>query len=82
MIDINILRTEEGKERVIKNLKNKFQDNKIPLVDEIISCDIELRNAKTEADTLRNKRNTTTKEIGLLKKDKKIEEANKKKEEV
>ena len=82
MIDINILRTEEGKERVIKNLKNKFQDNKIPLVDEIISCDIELRNTKTEADTLRNKRNTTSKEIGLLMKDKKIEEANKKKEEV
>ena len=82
MIDINILRTEEGKERVIKNLKNKFQDNKIPLVDEIISCDIELRNAKTEADTLRNKRNTTSKEIGLLMKDKKVKEANKKKEEV
>ena len=82
MIDINILRTEEGKERVIKNLKNKFQDNKIPLVDEIISCDIELRNTKTEADTLRNKRNTTSKEIGLLMKDKKVEEANKKKEEV
>ena len=58
MIDINILRTEEGKERVIKNLKNKFQDSKIPLVDEIIKNDIELRNAKTEADNLRNKRNT------------------------
>ena len=82
MIDINILRTEEGKGRVIKNLKNKFQENKIPLVDEIISSDIELRNVKTEADNLRNKRNTTSKEIGLLMKDKKIEDANKKKEEV
>ena len=82
MIDINILRTEEGKERVIKNLKNKFQEEKITLVDEIISDDINLRNVKTKADELRNKRNTTSKEIGLLMKDKKIDEANKKKEEV
>jgi len=82
MIDINILRTEEGKERVIKNLKNKFQEDKIPLVDEIINSDINLRDIKTKADELRNKRNTTSKEIGLLMKDKKIEEANNKKEEV
>jgi len=82
MIDINILRTVEGKEKVIKNLKNKFQEQKISLIDEIINNDKELRNIKTKADELRNKRNTISKEIGLLMKDKKIEEANQKKEEV
>ncbi len=82
MIDINILRTNDGKEKVIQNLKNKFQEEKIPLVDEIINNDINLRNIKTKADELRNKRNTTSKEIGMLMKDKKIEDANKKKEEV
>ncbi len=82
MIDINILRTNDGKEKVIQNLKNKFQEEKIPLVDEIIDNDIKLRNIKTKADELRNKRNTTSKEIGMLMKDKKIEDANKKKEEV
>ena len=82
MIDINILRTNDGKEKVIQNLKNKFQEEKISLVDEIINNDINLRNIKTKADELRNKRNTTSKEIGMLMKDKKIEDANKKKEEV
>ena len=82
MIDINILRTNDGKEKVIQNLKNKFQEEKISLVDEIINNDINLRNIKTTADELRNKRNTTSKEIGMLMKDKKIEDANKKKEEV
>ncbi len=82
MIDINILRTNDGKEKVIQNLKNKFQEEKIPLVDEIINNDINLRNIKTKADELRNKRNTTSKKIGILMKDKKIEDANKKKEEV
>ena len=82
MIDINILRNEEGKQRVIKNLKNKFQEEKISLVDEIINNDKELRNIKTTADELRNKRNKSSKEIGILMKDKKIDEANQKKEEV
>ena len=82
MIDINILRSNDGKEKVIQNLKNKFQEEKISLVDEIINNDINLRNIKTKADELRNKRNTTSKEIGMLMKDKKIEDANKKKEEV
>ena len=82
MIDINILRTNDGKEKVIQNLKNKFQEEKISLVDEIINNDINLRNIKTKADELRNKRNTTSKEIGMLMKDKKKEDANKKKEEV
>ena len=54
MIDINILRTNDGKEKVIQNLKNKFQEEKISLVDEIINNDINLRNIKTKADELRN----------------------------
>jgi len=82
MIDINILRNAEGKEKVIENLKNKFQEHKIELVDQIISDDLKLRNIKTTADELRNKRNTISKEIGLLMKEKEIEKANDKKEEV
>ena len=80
MIDIKLIR--ENKELVKENIKKKFQDQKLPLVDEIESLDIEFRKIKTEGDELRNLKNEKSKEIGILMRDKKIEEANKIKEEI
>lgn len=80
MIDINLIRN--NKELVCKNIKKKFQDEKLILVDEVEKLDIELRNIKTKADNLRSNRNSISKEIGFLMKDKKIIDANLKKEEV
>ena len=80
MIDINIIRT--NKELVKENIKKKFQEEKLPLVDDIYEMDIKYRKIKTEADEDRSKVNTLSKEIGSLMREKKIEEANKIKEEV
>ena len=80
MIDIKIIR--EDKERVINNLKKKFQDEKIPMLDEILALDEKRRNNQTKGDELRKKRKDISDEIGALFKDKKADEANKKKEEV
>ena len=80
MIDINLIR--ENKELVKENIKKKFQDKKLPLVDEVYDMDIEYRKIRTEADETRNKINTLSKEIGNLMRDKKVSEANKIKEEV
>ena len=80
MIDINIIRT--NKELVKENIKKKFQNEKLPLVDSIYDMDIKYRKIKTEADEDRSKVNTLSKEIGSLMRDKKVEEANKVKEEV
>lgn len=80
MIDIKLIR--ENKALVKENIKKKFQDHKLPMVDEVYDMDIEYRKAKTEADEARSKINTLSKEIGNLMRDKKIEEANKVKEEV
>ena len=80
MIDINIIRT--NKELVKENIKKKFQNEKLPLVDSIYDMDIKYRKIKTEADEDRSKVNTLSKEIGSLMRDKKVEEANKIKEEV
>ena len=80
MIDINIIRN--NKELVKENIKKKYQDQKLPLVDEVYDLDIKYRKAKTEADELRSKINTLSKEIGSLMRDKKVEEANSIKEEV
>ncbi len=80
MIDIKIIR--EDKEKVIENLKKKFQEEKIPMLDEILSLDEKRRNNQTKGDELRKKRKDISDEIGALFKDKKIDEANKKKEEV
>ena len=80
MIDINIIR--KNPELVRENIRKKFQDKKLPLVDEVISLDKELRNIKVKADNLRNERNTLSKEIGNFMRDKKIEDANKNKEKV
>lgn len=80
MIDIKLIR--ENKELVKENIKKKFQDYKLPMVDEVYDMDIEYRKIKTEADETRGKVNGLSKEIGNLMRDKKIEEANKVKEEV
>ena len=64
MIDIKFLR--ENPDAVKENIKKKFQDNKLPLVDEVIELDSQLRNAKQEADNLRASRNKLSKQIGTL----------------
>ncbi len=64
MIDIKFLR--ENPDAVKENIKKKFQDEKIPLVDEVIELDKIYRTKKTEADGLRASRNKISKEIGAL----------------
>lgn len=80
MIDINLIR--ENKEKVIENIKRKFQDEKIPLVEEIYNLDKEYREVKLKMDTSRAEKNKLSGEIGALMRDKKIDEANKIKETV
>ena len=80
MIDIKFLR--ENPEVVKENIKKKFQDNKLDLVDEVILLDTESRKAKQEADDLRANRNKISKEIGALMAKGKKEEAQEKKSEV
>lgn len=64
MLDIKFLR--ENPEIVKENIKKKFQDKKLVLVDEVIELDKEMRKAKTEADGLRANRNKLSKQIGAL----------------
>ncbi len=64
MLDIRFVR--ENPELVKENIRKKFQDAKLPLVDEAIALDAELRAVKTEADGLRAQRNTLSKQIGVL----------------
>ena len=73
MIDLKFLR--ENPEIVKENIRKKFQDHKLELVDEVIALDIENRNAKQEADNLRHERNTMSKQIGALMSQGKKEEA-------
>ena len=80
MIDIKFLR--ENPEAVKENIKKKFQDHKLPLVDEVIELDVESRKSKQEADDLRSSRNKISKEIGALMAQGKKEEAEAKKAEV
>ena len=80
MIDIKFLR--ENPEIVKENIKKKFQDSKLPLVDEVIRLDAESRKAKQEADDLRAARKRISKEIGTLMAQGKKEEAEAKKAEV
>ena len=75
MIDINLIRT--NKELVKENIKKKFQDAKLPLVDEVEELDKKNRALKQESDKLRADRNNLSSQIGALMKDKKIDEANK-----
>ena len=80
MIDIKFLR--ENPEAVKENIRKKFQDEKLPLVDEVIALDKESRQTQQEADELRANRNKISKEIGGLMKAGKKEEAEAKKAEV
>ncbi|NLY62882.1 MAG: serine--tRNA ligase [Erysipelothrix sp.] len=64
MLDIKVIRANP--EMVKENMRKKFQDERVPLVDEVIALDKELREIQTEGDQLRSKRNTTSKEIGKL----------------
>ena len=80
MIDIKFLR--ENPEAVKENIKKKFQDSKLPLVDEVIALDEESRKTKQEADDLRASRNKLSKEIGALMAQGKKEEAEARKAEV
>ncbi|MBQ2668386.1 MAG: serine--tRNA ligase [Clostridia bacterium] len=73
MIDIKFLR--ENPDVVRENIKKKFQDNKLPLVDEVIALDIEKRATQQKADGLRASRNKLSKEIGGLMKAGKKDEA-------
>lgn len=80
MIDIKLIR--ENKDLVKENIKKKFQDSKLPLVDEVYDYDLEVRKIQTKADELKASKNKLSSEIGLLMRDKKIEEANKIKEDI
>lgn len=64
MLDIKLLR--ENAELVKENIRKKFQDSKLPLVDEVVELDKMFREAKTKADELRGTRNSKSKEIGAL----------------
>ena len=80
MIDINLIR--ENPELVKENIKKKFQDEKLVLVDEVQSMDTEYRAAKTRGDNLRGERNMISKQIGLYMRDKNIEAAEQAKQSV
>ena len=80
MLDIKFLR--ENPEIVKQNIKNKFQDSKLPLVDEVIKLDSEYRAFKGEADSLRGGRNKLSKEIGMLMAQGKRDEAEEVKKQV
>ena len=74
MLDIRFVR--ENPELVKENIKKKFQDAKLPLVDEVIEIDKQIRALKAEGEALRAARNDLSKQIGILMKNKEIEKAN------
>ena len=80
MIDIRFLR--ENAETVRENIRKKFEDHKLPLVDEVIDLDKRNREIKQEVQSLQAERNTTSKLIGKLMKEGKKEEAMAIKEEI
>ena len=80
MLDMNFIRNNPDK--VKENIKKKFQDSKLPLVDELLDLDKEYRSIKTTDDDLRGKRNLISKQIGQLMAQGKREEAEKIKAEV
>ena len=73
MLDIKFVR--ENPDIVKQNIKNKYQEKKLPLVDEVIALDEKSRSAKQEADALRANRNQLSKQIGVLMKQGNREEA-------
>ena len=80
MIDINLIRTNP--ELVRENIKKKFQDKKLPLVDEVIELDLKRRALIAEGDSLRAARNSLSKQVGMLMKQGNREEAEKIKAQV
>ena len=80
MLDLRFVR--ENPELVKENMRKKFQDHKLHLVDEVIALDVESRKCKQEADNLRASRNKLSKQIGALMAQKKLEEANEVKAQV
>ena len=64
MLDISLLRNDP--EKVRENIRKKFQDQKLPLVDEVIELDKAYREAQQQADALRNQRKVLSKQIGGL----------------
>ena len=75
MIDIKLIR--ENKDLVKENIKKKFQDKKLPIVDKIYDLDLEYRECKQKGDELRALKNSKSSEIGTLMRENKIDEANK-----
>ena len=80
MLDLRFVR--ENPEIVKQNIRNKFQDSKLPLVDEVIALDAENRAAKKEADDLRAGKNKIAKQIGAMMAQGKKEEAEELKKKV
>lgn len=80
MLDIKFLRNNP--ELVKENIRKKFQDRKVPLVDQAIELDVKIRDVKQKGDELRAKRNLLSGEIGKLMREKKVEEANETKKQV
>ncbi len=80
MIDINLIRTQP--DLVRENIRKKFQEKKLPLVDEALSLDARRRALTQEGDNLRASRNALSKQIGMLMREKKTEEAEKVKAQV
>ena len=80
MLDIKFVR--ENVEVVKENIKKKFQDHKLPLVDEAVELDKEIRTIKANVEALRARRNSASSEIGALMRNKEIEKANAIKAEV
>ena len=79
MIDIKLIR--ENRELVKENIKKKFQDEKLGLVDEVYDYDKSYRECKMKVDELRAKRNSLSALIGVLMRDKKLDEVEKIKSE-
>ncbi|MBQ9699824.1 MAG: serine--tRNA ligase, partial [Lachnospiraceae bacterium] len=80
MLDLKFVR--ENPDIVKQNIKNKFQDNKLPMVDEVIALDAECRAAQQQADALRAEKNQISKQIGALMAQGKKEEAEEAKKQV
>ena len=66
MLDIKLFRTDVELVKVKENLRKKFQEHKLPLVDEIVELDRQSREVRTKADALRSRRNSLSKEVGAL----------------
>ena len=80
MLDINLFRTNP--DLIKENIKKKFQDNKLPMVDEVVEMDKRFRSEKSRCDELRGKRNSISKQIGMLMGQGKKEEAEEAKAQV